>query len=98
MSSEAIFRDVTGISVSASMIEEDGHQYLALDLIDDEGHPLSRLLTLNRYDAKQMSMACEHYLRQQISADFTVLSGHFTSSERESFVDPVDPVDPQDEN
>ncbi|GAA1474594.1 hypothetical protein CFELI_03755 [Corynebacterium felinum] len=83
MVKQPIFHDVNRRSVAASFVEEDGKNVLVLELLDEEGNPIERLLTLNRFDAKQLSAACDRYLHQQISIDYSYVNSLLSTKDHE---------------
>ncbi|AZA10987.1 hypothetical protein [Corynebacterium gerontici] len=76
-----IFHDVQRRPVVANVLTEDGNLVLALDELAEDGS-LTRLLTLNKFDAKQLSAACDRYLHQQNSLSYASVNTLLTEVDR----------------
>lgn len=81
MAIQPIFTDVKKKAIAAINIEEDGTPLLAIDEINEDG-TVSRLLTLNTFDAKQLSAACDRYIHQKHSIDYSNVNTLLTEVDR----------------
>ncbi|MCK2201403.1 hypothetical protein [Corynebacterium callunae] len=66
--SKPSFHDVQRRAIVVHQITKDNIPVLAVDEVDDAGS--RRIMLLNKYDAKQLSAACDRYLQQVYSASF----------------------------
>lgn len=64
------FHDVQRRPIVVHQITKDGVPVLAVDEIQDDGAS-RRILLLNKYDAKQLSAACDRYMQEIFSASFS---------------------------
>ncbi|WP_080796017.1 hypothetical protein [Corynebacterium pacaense] len=64
------FHDVQRRPIVVHQITKDTVPVLAVDEIQEDGNP-RRILLLNKYDAKQLSAACDRYLQEIFSATFS---------------------------
>lgn len=78
---QPIFNDVERKAVAAVVTEHDGNSVLALELLAEDGST-TRLLTLNKFDAKQLSAACDRYVHQQQSIDYSNVNTLLTEIDR----------------
>ncbi|WP_411208614.1 hypothetical protein [Corynebacterium callunae] len=67
--SKPAFHDVQRRAIAVHQITKDNIPVLAIDEVDDDGSS-RRIMLLNKYDAKQLSAACDRYLQQVYSASF----------------------------
>ncbi|MFI5504450.1 hypothetical protein ACFLIN_03680 [Corynebacterium kutscheri] len=65
-----IFHDVERRPVVAVVVEEKGNSVLVLEQLQEDG-TTTRILTLNKFDAKQLSAVCDRYMHQQNSIDYS---------------------------
>ncbi|ALC05293.1 hypothetical protein CDES_04240 [Corynebacterium deserti GIMN1.010] len=63
------FHDVQRRSIVVRQITKDGVPVLAIEEVYDDGSS-RRLMLLNKYDAKQLSAACDRYLQETFAATF----------------------------
>ncbi|OWN45538.1 hypothetical protein [Corynebacterium diphtheriae] len=80
-SKQPIFHDVERRPIAATVVEENGTTVLALEQIAEDGST-TRVLTLNKFDSKQLSAACGRYLHQQNSIDFANVNTLLTDIDR----------------
>ena len=78
---QPIFHDIERRAVAATSIEENGLVVLAIEEVHEDGST-SRILTLNQFDAKQLSAACDRYLHQRITTDYSHVHGHLNENDR----------------
>lgn len=71
------------------MVEENGTAVLALDEAAEDGSS-RRILTLNKFDAKQLSAVCDRYLHQQNSIDYANVNTLLTEVDRAALYDDED--------
>ncbi|MDY6049291.1 MAG: hypothetical protein SPI77_01760 [Corynebacterium sp.] len=64
------FTDVNRRAFSVYELNKDGVHVLAVDRVYEDGTS-KRVMLLNKYDAKKLSSACELYLQQIFSEQFT---------------------------
>lgn len=64
------FHDVQRRPIVVRPITKDNVPALAVDEIQEDGST-RRVLLLNKYDAKQLSAACDRYLQEIFSATFS---------------------------
>ncbi|AEX39107.1 Hypothetical protein Cp262_0626 [Corynebacterium pseudotuberculosis] len=84
-----IFHDVERRPVIATVVEENGTAVLALDEAAEDGSS-RRILTLNKFDAKQLSAVCDRYLHQQNSIDYANVNTLLTEVDRAALYDDED--------
>lgn len=63
------FHDVQRRPIVVHQITKDDVPALAVDEVQNDG-TTRRILLLNKYDAKQLSAACDRYLQEIFSATF----------------------------
>lgn len=78
---QPIFYDVERRPVVAKVIDREGTNVLALELLAEDG-TTTRLLTLNKFDSKQLSAACDRYVHQQQSIDYANVNTLLTEIDR----------------
>ncbi|AHI22255.1 hypothetical protein [Corynebacterium vitaeruminis] len=78
---QPIFYDVERRPVVAKVIDREGTNVLALELLAEDG-TTTRLLTLNKFDSKQLSAACDRYVHQQQSIDYANVNTLLTEVDR----------------
>lgn len=76
-----IFNDVEKRAIAATVVTENGQPLLILDDIS-EGKEPTRVLVLNKFDAKQLSAACDRYLHQAHSVDYANVNTLLTERDR----------------
>ncbi|AEG81208.1 MULTISPECIES: hypothetical protein [Corynebacterium] len=84
-----IFHDVERRAITATVVEEKGTAVLALDETTEDGTS-RRILTLNKFDAKQLSAVCDRYLHQQHSIDYANVNALLTEVDRAALYDDED--------
>lgn len=84
-----IFHDVERRAITATVVEEKGTTVLALDETTEDGNS-RRILTLNKFDAKQLSAVCDRYLHQQNSIDYANVNALLTEVDRAALYDDED--------
>ncbi|GAB0124629.1 hypothetical protein [Corynebacterium ulcerans] len=84
-----IFHDVERRAITATVVEEKGTAVLALDETTEDGTS-RRILTLNKFDAKQLSAVYDRYLHQQHSIDYANVNALLTEVDRAALYDDED--------
>ncbi|MCQ9344177.1 hypothetical protein [Corynebacterium kozikiae] len=80
-----IFNDVDRRAIVAEVVEENGTPVLALDALAEDG-TRTRVLTLNKFDAKQLSAACDRYMHQQFSIDYSNVNTLLSETDRAELI------------
>ncbi|MCQ9353315.1 hypothetical protein NQ015_10045 [Corynebacterium sp. 153RC1] len=80
-----IFNDVDRRAIVSEVVEENGTPVLALDALAEDG-TRTRVLTLNKFDAKQLSAACDRYMHQQFSVDYSNVNTLLSETDRAELI------------
>lgn len=81
-----IFNDADRKAVVAEVIKEGNHNLLVLSELNEDGST-TKLLKLNKFDAKQLSAACDRYMHQQNSIDYSNVNTLLTDKDRVELYD-----------
>lgn len=81
-----IFNDVDRKAVVAEVALDGSHQVLILSALKEDGST-ETLLKLNRFDAKQLSAACDRYMHQQNSIDYSNVNTLLSEKDRVELYD-----------
>ncbi len=76
-----IFHDVDRRAVAATIVKEGSGSVLALELIAEDG-AITRLLTLNKFDAQQLLDVCQKYMNQQTTKDYSEINTQLSEADR----------------
>ena len=74
------FTDVKRRDIKCRIIAKDNVPALSVDLLNEDGS-FDNLMLLNKYDAKQLSAACDLFLQQIFSAQFTAMQTSLSPEE-----------------
>lgn len=80
-----IFNDVDRRAIVAEVAEVNGSPVLLLDELAEDG-TRTRVLTLNKFDAKQLSAACDRYMHQQFSVDYSNVNTLLSETDRTNLI------------
>lgn len=81
-----IFNDVERRAIVAEVVKEGEQNLLVLSALKEDGST-AQLLKLNKFDAKQLSAACDRYMHQQNSIDYSNVNTLLTDKDRVELYD-----------
>lgn len=81
-----IFNDVERQAIIAEVVKEGEQNLLVLSVLKEDGST-AQILKLNKFDAKQLSAACDRYMHQQNSIDYSNVNTLLTEKDRVELYD-----------
>lgn len=81
-----IFNDVERQAIIAEVVKEGEQNLLVLSVLNEDGST-EQILKLNKFDAKQLSAACDRYMHQQNSIDYSNVNTLLTEKDRVELYD-----------
>lgn len=81
-----IFNDVERQAIIAEVVKDGEQNLLVLSVLNEDGST-EQILKLNKFDAKQLSAACDRYMHQQNSIDYSNVNTLLTEKDRVELYD-----------